>query len=210
MSQPVPEATGTSPRSNDARLVATIVALLAVQASTQALTPKIATLLKPFGISAEAARMATRIAMSAPVNPPRNRVKGSATLQSSLTEPTYRAAYILQSARRIQSGLHDGENLGDLVNKERTWFSKHREAQDNRHVSASRVETAVDRFGQVLGWYAKRDSRTSAECLAAHGQNFRADERPLIGYPGTVHPHCRCLPGPPHVRGKMLASRKVA
>lgn len=49
-----------------------------------------------------------------------------------------------------------------------------------------------------LGWYTVLDKRTSPECRAADGKNFDPLQPPTIGLPGTVHPRCRCLPGPPH------------
>lgn len=49
----------------------------------------------------------------------------------------------------------------------------------------------------LVGWQARMDSRTSPECAAANGLNFYADRPPAIGYPGAVHPHCRCRPRKP-------------
>jgi hypothetical protein len=40
------------------------------------------------------------------------------------------------------------------------------------------------------------------ECRWANGRNYRADQMPVIGFPGAVHARCRCaasfpLPGAP-------------
>ena len=72
--------------------------------------------------------------------------------------------------------------------------------------AAMNTDMASWSYGDLLGWYTVRDARTSAECLAADGRNFSASAPPLIGYPGAVHPHCRCYPGPAHPGGRMLPS----
>jgi hypothetical protein len=56
------------------------------------------------------------------------------------------------------------------------------------------ADRAARRHGLVLGWRAVMDARTSAECRRADGKNFSVASRPLIGWPGSVHPHCRCRP----------------
>jgi uncharacterized protein with gpF-like domain len=68
------------------------------------------------------------------------------------------------------------------------------------------VDTAVMQVGLLLGWNTVIDSHTSPECLAANGHNFRADHMPKIGYPGAVHPHCRCYAGPPRPGANLLAA----
>lgn len=203
--QPLPEQT-----PQEINVVTAIVALLAIGVSVQALTPKIATLLKPLGISLTAVEVALRIAMSAPVQPRSAKGLDSAEGQTLATEATYRATYIVESARRIQQGLNQKTPIRQIIQQERVWFEKHREAQNRRLSAAQQVDLAGRKYGRLVGWYARRDSRTTQECLMAHGRNFYIDERPRIGYPGTVHPNCRCVAGPPHRNGKRLPSRKVA
>ena len=67
------------------------------------------------------------------------------------------------------------------------------------------VDMATMTYGLLLGWHTVIDKRTSAECYWANGQNFHADQMPAIGYPGAVHPHCRCYPGAPFPGGKLLS-----
>jgi hypothetical protein len=64
--------------------------------------------------------------------------------------------------------------------------------------------------GGLLGWYSRNDDRTSAECLAAHGKNFDPNVIPPIGYPGSVHPHCRCRPGPAHKTNLLVGQSPVS
>lgn len=127
----------------------------------------------------------------------------SAAQTAREVERTYRAAYLLNAARRLARALREGE-FPQAVQKERNYWVRHLDAQDRRAVAAGRVDNAAAAFGPLLGWYARNDERTTAECRAANGNNFRVDVRPTIGYPGTVHPYCRCEPGAPHEGGKMV------
>lgn len=121
----------------------------------------------------------------------------SPSSRSRKAERTYRAAFVVNSAKRVARGLREGKTLEQLLPRERQLFQQHLDAQDRRVVAAALVDEAAKAYGPVLGWYAELDDRTSPECRAADGANFRADRRPRIGYPGTVHPHCRCRAGAP-------------
>lgn len=198
------------PLSED-QTVTAIVSLMAVGASVELLTPKIQALLRPLGIPGDATALAVKIAMAAPINSRQaTRLDTPAVKTTVLTERTFRATYILNASRRIAQAQKERQPASQILNEERRWFAAHRQNADRRHQKAKEVDVAAERYGDTLGWYAKRDSRTSAECLAAHGKNFNANNRPLIGFPGTVHPHCRCRPGPPHANASLLTSRKVA
>jgi hypothetical protein len=48
------------------------------------------------------------------------------------------------------------------------------------------------------------DERTTGECRSAHKGNFNALRQPSIGWPGTVHPHCRCRVVEPWENGRTL------
>ena len=69
--------------------------------------------------------------------------------------------------------------------------------------STSRCPTSTPSCA-LVGWKAVMDSRTSAECAAANGKNFPADRPPVIGWPGAVHPHCRCVPTKPYAGAGMV------
>lgn len=132
-----------------------------------------------------------------------------------------RASYLVSAARRLTTAvkgtrLNRIERLKATVETEKRYLQAHLDAISNRvraaeavaqtaRVQAKRVEKANETNGvpgrptsPLLGWYAINDARTSAECRRAHGRNFDPARIPLIGYPGAVHPHCRCRPGPPH------------
>lgn len=115
---------------------------------------------------------------------------GPATSATLANESLYRAAYVAASARRIQANVAGGMSLSDAVSKERGFYDAHRQATQNRLNSAAKVDQTARKHGPTLGWYAVMDTKTSAECRAANGRNFSASQRPLIGWPGSVHPHC--------------------
>lgn len=124
--------------------------------------------------------------------------------QQARREASYRAAFVLNSSRRIQRQIDANRNPLEAVDSERRYWKMHLQAQKGREAAAEQVDRIATLWGDLLGWYAERDERTTPECQAANGKNFRASEVPLIGYPGTVHPNCRCKAGPPHAGAQMV------
>lgn len=114
----------------------------------------------------------------------------------------YRAAFIINAIRRVAAA----PDKKAAIAREMDFFKAHLKAGQRRVLVGKRVDVARKRYGSLLGWYAKMDARTSAECRAANGRNFLALEPPVIGYPGGVHPNCRCVPGPPFPGAKMVDS----
>jgi hypothetical protein len=104
--------------------------------------------------------------------------------------------------RAVQDPAHqfpvDSQVLDRALEKERRYFDQHLGAERGRREAAARVDRVAKRSGlTTLGWHAQMDDRTTAECRAANGHNFDVTRPPSIGYPGAVHPSCRCRPGPP-------------
>lgn len=95
------------------------------------------------------------------------------------------------------------------VNRERGYYGQQLVAGWNREKAGAAVDSASMTHGRLLGWYTRIDARTSAECRAANRHNFNADEPPAIGYPGMVHPHCRCQPGAPFPGARMVGAATV-
>jgi hypothetical protein len=165
-------------------------------------------------ISAAALGAALAVVMSMP--PGGTGFYGPATSTVARLNLVRRAQFVLASARRVQTALVAarsngtplGQALADAVTAERRYYGQHLMAGWNRETAAARVDSEAMTHGLLLGWYTRIDARTSRECLAADRHNFRADQMPAIGYPGMVHPHCRCLPGPPLPGAQLLGSRK--
>lgn len=146
--------------------------------------------------------------------PERTGASGSASLQVIRLNALRRAQFAVMAGHRVTSDLLSARSRGETVSqalaralpRERRWFSAHIQASWQRATAAMQVDMAALSYGPVLGWYAVHDAHTSAECRAADGRNFRADAMPRIGWPGAVHPHCRCYPGPAHIGARMLPS----
>lgn len=195
MSSQTPAPTSET-QGNQAEIVAGIVALLLISQDPATLTPRVAGLLAPLRLGRSAIIEAVRIAMIRPVTTIPDTAR-RALLETRRTEYYYRAAYIVQSAQRLHRIVRAGRPLSDAVRSERSMYQRHLDAQGKRSTQAAKINRQAARFGETLGWYSVLDARTSAECRAAHGKNFKAGDRPVIGYPGTVHPDCRCTAGKP-------------
>jgi hypothetical protein len=146
--------------------------------------------------------------------PEKTGVAGSASLITSRQNALRRAQFVLAAGRRVTRDLADARAhgqplsrvLADSVTRERRYFSQHLDAMWNRAKAAAQVDSAAMTYGNLLGWNTVLDGHTSPECRAADGKNFEATDQPLIGWPGAVHPHCRCYPGPAHAGARMLPS----
>jgi SPP1 gp7 family putative phage head morphogenesis protein len=193
-------------RPTDAEVLVIIAGALAMGASAKATA---ATLSPLIGIPAADLLPLLIIAMARPIIYGVTTIpSATASAESSALEPTYRAQYVLAAARRL-SGL-EGEEREEALRREQRYFNLHIQAVANRRQSAANVDKARARYGNELGWYAKMDSRTSAECREANGKNFSATRIPPIGWPGSVHPHCRCKAGKRHATSVTVYTIKVA
>lgn len=180
-----------------AEAVAAIAALLLISEDEEQVSTRILVLLRPLRLARDAILAAVGVALTVAVTTISPTAK-KAMLQTREAEFYFRAAFIVEAATRISRGLREGRPQEELVAAEKRNFKQHLDAQGRRLATARKV----DRLGRTedtqLGWYAKMDARTSVECRAANGRNFTPGRRPAIGYPGTVHPNCRCEPGPAH------------
>lgn len=136
---------------------------------------------------------------------PRPRGSGPIQREQARTEAAYRAAFVAASARRIAGRMPAGADVSpaDAIGPERRYLALHERARRARQEAAREVAQAAEVVGLTdgvpwLGWYAYPDDRVTPECKRADKANFRADQMPLIGWPGTLHGGtCRCRPGPP-------------
>lgn len=192
----------------DAALIAAIAALLVIGAPPRPTATKIAALI---GISVAAVMPVVALAMGRPFAANVTSISSkspTATGESAEAEPLYRAAYILAASRRVQDASAQGRSRDQALVDEQRWFNLHMEAQAKRRKAAAAVDRAARRHGAILGWYAVLDNRTSPECREANGKNFNVAVRPAIGYPGSVHPHCRCKAGKQHATSATVYSVK--
>jgi len=110
--------------------------------------------------------------------------------------------YTLAAVERLREAAEKGDTFFEDAKKlEARYFEMQIRAEERRMRAAAGQDMAAmlndDRKPEgLLGWRAVLDDRTTAECRDAHGKNFRADKMPAIGWPGSVHVHCRCSAGP--------------
>lgn len=116
-----------------------------------------------------------------------------------------RAAYLVVAAERVSRAMDSGADLGAAIDAERRYLEMHQRASARRMEVAAQVEFARRTSPSgLVGWQAVLDERTSRECRLAHGRNFDPRRIPPIGYPGSVHPFCRCRATAPFVTSKRV------
>lgn len=117
-------------------------------------------------------------------------------------EAYFRAAYIINAAKRLTAAVKAGQAPNDALRGERRFWRMHEQARKRRMAAVKVIADKADLYGDLLGWYTIRDGHETPECKAAAGSNFRLSDPPAIGLPGTLHGGtCRCEGGPPHARG---------
>jgi hypothetical protein len=210
----VPPKTAPPPQQSDTALVGSVTVILAGSAllSATAAFPALSALLVPVGdrLGREALQIALAIIDSFPM--PQMQGVGAAQAEMIRENELRRSAYLVNAMGRLRRELADarahGENLNVAANTaryaERRFYALHIQAAAQRVMAASTIDALGQQYGTTLGWYSKDDRRTTAECRSANGKNFSALTPPAIGWPGVVHMHCRCRPGAPHPRGRML------
>lgn len=127
-----------------------------------------------------------------------------------------RASYLILAGQRVSRAWTNGprttraERMRQALRQEKVYLGQHLEAHKRRVRSGAAVAQEAARVARsdvsgvfeappgLLGWYAVLDDRTSRDCRLANGRNFDPKRVPRIGFPGSVHPACRCRPGPPH------------
>jgi SPP1 gp7 family putative phage head morphogenesis protein len=195
--------------------VAALAAWLALAAARTAvrLPKRIADLLTAAGLPPRAVRLAGQLALTAPLPGRARTAPGPATASPDTTpdtghhrggsyrlttahqdaligEPAYRAQFLVNSAKRL-AVAHD-MGVGDIqLAKERAYLAAHRAAARNRLQVAERMDTLAQ-DSPWLEWHAVLDEKTTPDCRAMNGQIFTLDRPPAIGWPGAVHPRCRC------------------
>lgn len=191
----------TPPPDEEGELTEAILALLALNASMEATAAALsAVLLVPVSLCLKFLQQLGKAALKAFRRATVKPKEKSAEKIADLANLRYRAAFIKNALRRIWKA--PDKKLA--LKRELDFWKAHIRAGQRRKLMGKRVDFVAKRHGELLGWYAKMDDRTSAECRAADGRNFLAFTPPVIGYPGGVHPHCRCVPGPPHPGAKMV------
>lgn len=172
----------------------TIGALLAAGAGPAALIR----VLVEVAIAEKVAGAVVRLAGRAPAMIGRASSFGPAQTAERRTQVAYRAAFIVNSAWRLQKAWTTGgaEGFAHQLHLERRYFAQHLAALRHRAGAAHQVDTARQRWGPILGWRLGIANEHTPECVAANGHRFTVVPPPIIGLPGTVHARCACYAGP--------------
>lgn len=213
--QPYPPGQQPPPQDDDglddAALAVAVAALLLTAISVAAL---IAAIRIRFALSAIAWRALGAVltfVMASP--PPVTGVIGAASEQTGRMNAARRAQYVLAATRRVIVAVREarskGQSAGDAIRaqiaREQRWYAAHQAAMWNRAAAAGKTDMAAAEYGNLLGWLAR--AKASPECAAASGKNFYASHMPDIGFPGAVHPNCKCMPVAPWPGAPLLPSR---
>lgn len=215
----------TPDQGDDSDLIAAVAAILLVGAAVMLTAAALAALLRRRGRRIDRSVLVIVLTLTDRGTKPQPRMRGRSDVARGQrqVEAHYRAAYLLNAAGRIQAAVDAavaaaersaataGAELGEAARRraaentireatrrERPYWQAHERARRRRMDAALEVADAADLYGPSLGWHTHMDDRTTPECRAAGGHNFRVDVPPVIGWPGTLHGGtCRCEPGPP-------------
>lgn len=199
------------PQSN--QLVRDVAGILATQAAVSSMSTGLLLLLKPYGITLPAIQAALVASNAGTVARPNARLAANgieaaseaadSVRKQATSELYYRAAYVIAASQRLTTAAKAGE-FETAVSRETSIFAQHEAARRGRIDAAASAAKSAQDWGQLLGWWRDPSSRSEAECIAADGNNFYADQGTTIGFPGSVHPGCNCFSGPPHPAGGMV------
>lgn len=215
MSQPLRQSETVQPVApppEDMPLVETVLAILAAKYALDQTVRLVAAALAPYGIGVEAVRAALGLARTAHAPRPElkrhgfHRASAAADVarRTAAADAGYRAAYVVNAARRLQASLNGGTSMKDALRQEAANFEAHRRARQKRLDAAAATSSAAALYGGLLGWYRNPLLDSDIDCRVADGNNFDASEGTIIGWPGAVHPNCGCHAGPPHEDGEMV------
>lgn len=170
-------------------------------------------ILAGLGVTAAAGTAACRLILQ--VAPPAGYISlpvGPAVADVLRQAAYYQAAYLVNAAVRIQRRLAAGQSLTQAVAHERAFFRAHRAAQRKRLAAARRVDLLSGNGHRWLRWKLGATKTHTPVCRAANGHPFRADRRPLPGWPGATHPRCDCsaTPGHPPRPGELTVDEVTA
>lgn len=207
------------PQQSNTALVGAVAVLLggSMFLNATASFPALRRLLVP--VRDRLGREALQIALSIIDEFPMPRMQGVGAAQAEMIRENElrRSAYLVNALGRLRRELETARAQGaspdvteNIRYAERRFYAQHVQASAQRILAASEIDALGQQYGTTLGWYAKNDKRTTAECRDANGRNFSALVPPKIGWPGVVHMHCRCRPGAPHRGASMLPTKGTA
>lgn len=174
-----------------------VLAVLVLLLSGKALADAVGSLAKTLAIAPIKALGILLAVNYKPADPPKPGKLNTAEKAARLGNLKFRATFIVKAAKRL-TDVNDPAEMKAILKKEKEYFKMHRDASARRIQSAKMSDRYSNLYNTpVLGWYAVLDDRTSPDCEYLDGKNYEALNPPGNLHPGSRHPHCRCLPGPP-------------
>jgi hypothetical protein len=213
--QPPPQQP-RQPQDDDG-LIALIVAALAAYWTAKGLTRALRAPFKAAGVGGAALSAVAALVASWP----HQAMEGTGPAQRWALRQNLirRAQFFLAAARRTQQAIVAARSkdepvlaaIRDALATEKRFMALHVQASTGRVQAASAVDGMAAVHGDLLGWRATLDGRTTAECRKASGSNFHAGRPPVlsdgtVAFPGAVHSRCRCIPVPPRRGAPVLPS----
>jgi hypothetical protein len=191
----------------EAQVIAAIIPVLLAAVSVAGITAALGALMAAAGIGLAALQATSALVLSMPL--PVMEGTGPATRFAVRANALRRAQFFLAASQRVQAAIAHANAHGlpvfpavqSAIAAEQRWFGLHVAMGTKRMLASAAVDGMAETYGNLLGWNAVLDARTTAGCRAANGSNFYADAPPVVegapAYPGSVHSLCRCFPGPP-------------
>jgi hypothetical protein len=146
--------------------------------------------MESLGLSRRAVYLVGRLVLEPPLtgrnrwgSPDRSATTDPVTMTRRVAgdEPTWRARYLLASARR----LTDAEDFAEALVAEKRYLRLHRQAGRQRRAGALQVDQAAKRSRTgLLIW----DGGSCPDCAPRNGTVLMPGEMPP-----PLHPHCRCF-----------------
>ena len=202
------------PPPTQAQLIAAIIPALASAVTAAGVFALLAALMLAAGIGYAALKATIALVLSMPL--PVMESTGPATRFAVRTNTLRRAQFMLSASRRVQAAVAHANAHGlpvfpaiqAAITAEQRYYGLHVAMGTKRMTASAAVDGMAEMNGNLLGWNAVLDSRTTAGCRRANGQNFYADDPPVVegapAYPGAVHSLCRCWPSAPHPGAPIL------
>jgi hypothetical protein len=206
---PAPATAQAQPQSrqrapSDQQLAEAVIAALAAYWTAKAITAALRAPFKAAGISGAALSAVASLVASWPHEVLEG--TGPATRWAIRANLVRRAQFLVAASRRVQAAIVSARSQGepvmaairDALMAEQKYMRQHVAASTQRIQAGSAVDGMAATYGNLLGWRAHLDERTSPGCRKADGSNFLATSPPVIegrpSLPGAVHPSCRCRP----------------
>jgi hypothetical protein len=195
-----PQQTEPTPEEERA-IVETLALILAAYLAAQATFAMVQAAMAPLKLPVKAVELAWDALWSIATQERSEYVSGPLR-PSQRQQATYRAWFLVNSAKRIARDLSAGKPVEEVFERETRYARQHETARNDRQVAAEAAEMVADESFQAVGFrvFRWRYRPSGAPCSPVdgvycrdlHGKVFLIDRPPKGRYPGMWHVNCRC------------------